>query len=1050
MNSLNNTCLSALRWLCLTSCFLGASVASAATICTTGFISLTGSYYTANNWTGGPTNRTDTSINYDWAGGNPGFGGLGNDNFSIIWNGSIRALRTGTHSFRTSSDDGVRVTVNGVVIINNLVDHAVTTDTSAGVSLVAGQSYTIKVEYVEKIVNAVIKLYWKQPGETEYTIISTPTLNGGDSASASAFCSCSSGVIGGLMGDFYNNINLTAPIVQSRLETTVNYNWGGAPGPSTVNSDNFSVRWNGTYRVATAGNYLFQVTIDDGVRLYVNNTLVIDKWFANDNVTYQSSAIALAANTDYPIKLELYEGTGSAIMKLESKISTGSYAVTYGCPGSSVAYYGISHGSTGTTCAGSSITVTAYDALGNVTTPLAGTVATLSTASGAGTWVGGSTHTFDGAETAFSKTLQASSAATLNINVTDGTYSESPSKDPAITFSATGLSFYANSAAATAISTQVAGTTDTSPILKVTNCATRVSASSAMPVSFAYECRNPASCVAGQAFTVNAVAAQANNNSSTIAYNSSAQSVNFNDAGVASIPIKYSDVGQVKVYASMTLPATGSDPALTLTANSGDFVVKPHTIIATAVQSNSSTPAANPGGTSASGAAALFVPAGAPFTVKMEVRNADNALTPNFGNETPTQNDLTLVPNSLTYPAGGTLTSLSNASAFNAATPAGTFINSTINWNQVGSFTALPALADNDYMGAGDIGTKSVSLSAAGNIGRFYPDHFSLVSSSTINNCSSFNYLGQPFTFNYVLQAQGLTNSVLTNYGGNYTSAAVAYVGESANSANGATFNGRLFVDGATSAPAWASGEIAVAGAAAYVSRLLPSYAPDGPFPSFQWGISVTDGFDGGRSLQSANMNPLTKDNVTFSILDICSGGGCTAKTIGSPFSLYYGRLRLDPASGPETAPLPVTFNTEYWTGSQYALNNLDSCTLIPRTAITYTRVSPTPAAPVTVSADANLEVTLTGGKKTTGVYPVMTATHVRFTAGKLGQYFTAPGAGGVGSLLVGVNLATLAWLRYDWNQDLIYSDSTIPNVPFTFGPYRGNDRIIYWYERLQ
>ena len=79
-----------------------------------------------------------------------------------------------------------------------------------------------------------------------------------------------------------------------------------------------------------------------------------------------------------------------------------------------------------------------------------------------------------------------------------------------------------------------------------------------------------------------------------------------------------------------------------------------------------------------------------------------------------------------------------------------------------------------------------------------------------------------------------------------------------------------------------------------------------------------------------------------------------------------------------------------------------------------------------------------------------MTATHVRFTAGKLGQYFTAPGAGGVGSLLVGVNLATLAWLRYDWNQDLIYSDATIPNVPFTFGPYRGNDRIIYWYERLQ
>lgn len=1037
MISLHQIYQSMLRLICFTTFLLASTATFAATVCTTGFISLTGSYYTANNWTGGPTNRTDTSINYDWGGGNPGLGGLGNDNFSIIWNGSIRAMRTGVHSFRTASDDGVRVTVNGSVIINNLVDHALATDTSSGVTLVAGQSYTIKVEYVEKTVNAVIKLYWMQPGETEYSIISTPTLNGGDTASASAFCSCSTGVIGGLMGDFYNNTTLTAPIVQSRLETTVNYNWAGAPGPTSVNANSFSARWNGTFRAAVAGDYLFQVAVDDGVRLYVNNTLVIDKWFANDNVTYQSSAITLAANTDYPIKLEYYEGSVNAIIKLESRISSGSYAVTYGCPGTAVAYYGINHSGTGTTCAASPITITAYDAAGNITAPLAGTVATLSTASGAGTWVGGNTHTFNGTETAFTKSLQQSSAATLNINVSDGTYSEIASKDDTLTFAAAGLSFYANSAASTAISTQVAGTVDSSPIVKVSNCATRVSASSAPPVSFAVECRNPTSCIAGQSFTVNSVAARANNNATSIVYNSSAQSLSFNSAGVASIPIKYSDVGQVKIHASMTLPSSGDDPALTLTANSGDFVVKPHTLVATTVQSNSSTPSANPGGTSASGTGALFVPAGTAFSVKVEVRNAAGSAAPNFGNETPTENNLKFVEQSLTHPAGGTLTALSNASAFSATTPAGTFVNSTIYWNQVGSFTARPELADNDYLGAGDVPNKTIT----GNIGRFYPDHFGLVSASTTAGCGTFTYLGQPsIGLSYVLEAQSSGNAVVTNYGSSYGTLAVpSYVAENANSGDGLSYGGRL-ADGVT--PAWSGGVMTVNSTAASVLRKLTTYAHEAPLNSLQWGLNLSESFDGGRSLSGKNMDPLSSG--------ACVGAGCTAVALGSPLLLRYGRLRLDPAAGPETVALPVNFATEYWTGSQYVLNALDSCTLVPRSAITYTRLAPTAGAPVTVNTDANLEVALTGGLKTLGVYSAIDASNVRFTAGKVGHHFTAPGAGGVGSLVVGIDLTSLAWLRYDWDQNLTYNDSSIPNVPFTFGTYRGKDRIIYWAERLQ
>jgi MSHA biogenesis protein MshQ len=50
----------------------------------------------------------------------------------------------------------------------------------------------------------------------------------------------------------------------------------------------------------------------------------------------------------------------------------------------------------------------------------------------------------------------------------------------------------------------------------------------------------------------------------------------------------------------------------------------------------------------------------------------------------------------------------------------------------------------------------------------------------------------------------------------------------------------------------------------------------------------------------------------------------------------------------------------------------------------------------------------------------------------------------------VGVDLTSMSWLRFDWNQEGDYADVLLPNANFEFGTYRGNDRIIYWRERLQ
>lgn len=1029
MNFMNKKYCFPIAWILVALCFLFGARATAAT-CSGGWVSLLGSYYNGTNATpvtGTPTGtRADTNINFDWVLAAPGVAGVGVNNWAARWDGTIRPVVTGNYKFQTITDDGVKLYVDGVLLINDWNGHVATTNTSATIALVAGKLYTVKMEYYDASFNASAVLKWQRPGDTEFNLLpSVPA-----SPDTSAYCTCNDALMGGATGSYYNLVSLTGAPANTRLDPTLDFSWaGGTPGVTGIGTDLFSVRWNATFRVATSGTYYFQTLVDDGVKLYVNNlaTPIIDSWIANSGVTYTSAGIALAANTDYPLRLEYFEGLGNATIRLQWKLGAGGvYKSMTSCPTPVVDHYGISLSSPAPTCAGAPITITAYDLAGSLITPVAGTQVTLTTSPGTGVWAEGSTFTFTGAESSFVKHLQQTTPATLNINVTDGVHTESALKDLPITFVDTALTFYGSSAL-TAMQHEVAGTLDPAPVVKAGNCTSQITG--AKNVSFAYECINPTSCVVGQIFRVNNNPIQANGNAATIVY-SAAQSLTFDASGIASIPLYYSDVGKVKIYATMTLPATVQDPAITLTGNSGDIVFKPHTIALSAIQTSGG--AANPGGTSAVGAAAGFVAAGTAFTAKVEVRNSEGHITPNFGKETPTENNIKLVEQSLIYPGGGTLTPLANATIFTATTPVGTFINSTISWNQVGSITATPSLADNDYLGAGDLASKTIS----GTIGRFYPDHFTVTSSSTSNSCpvGGFSFLEQhAIGLSYSLQAQSATNAIVTNYGGNYATpslvlATIGYVAENADSADGNILTPRLV---AGSAATWVSGEMTLTSSAAAVLRKPTSYAPDGPFSSLQWGLTLSDAFDG-RSLAGKNMDALSTGPCA---------GGCTAVAIGTSLSLRYGRLRLEDAGGPETTKLPVNFLSEYWRGSSFTLNPNDSCTVVPPSAITY------PGG--TLTNDAHREVTLSSGAKTIGNYNHLDGSGVHFSAGNAGQFFSAPSPVGTGAFTVGINLSSLPWLRYDWNQNNDFGDITIPNATFTFGHYRGRGRIIYWREKM-
>ena len=83
----------------------------------------------------------------------------------------MRATSTGSYVFRTYSDDGVRLWVNGVQVINNWIDHGLTANDSAAISLTANVQYNIVMEYYERGGGATARLQWKTPGAAKFLSI---------------------------------------------------------------------------------------------------------------------------------------------------------------------------------------------------------------------------------------------------------------------------------------------------------------------------------------------------------------------------------------------------------------------------------------------------------------------------------------------------------------------------------------------------------------------------------------------------------------------------------------------------------------------------------------------------------------------------------------------------------------------------------------------------------------------------------------------------------------------------------------------------------------
>ncbi|NTU62592.1 MAG: hypothetical protein HGB05_04130 [Chloroflexi bacterium] len=112
-------------------------------------------------------------------------------------------------------------------------------------------------------------------------------------------------------GEYYNNPNLQGSPVMVRNDPSVNFDWGsGSPAPN-IPVDYFSARWTRTFNF-DAGMYRFSARADDGVRVWLDSTLIIDEWHTATPSTYLKDINVSAGQ--HVLRVEYYEGVGAALI----------------------------------------------------------------------------------------------------------------------------------------------------------------------------------------------------------------------------------------------------------------------------------------------------------------------------------------------------------------------------------------------------------------------------------------------------------------------------------------------------------------------------------------------------------------------------------------------------------------------------------------------------------------------------------------------------------------------------------------------------------------
>ena len=108
--------------------------------------------------------------------------------------------------------------------------------------------------------------------------------------------------INGLTGDYYEGIDFEKYVL-TRRDATIDFDWGHqAPAPG-MPAEQFSVRWMGWLVPPASGEYTFHVTVDDGIRLWLNDKLLLNEW-RGQPLSFYTATVTLRAGEPYRLRVD--------------------------------------------------------------------------------------------------------------------------------------------------------------------------------------------------------------------------------------------------------------------------------------------------------------------------------------------------------------------------------------------------------------------------------------------------------------------------------------------------------------------------------------------------------------------------------------------------------------------------------------------------------------------------------------------------------------------------------------------------------------------------
>jgi hypothetical protein len=237
-----------------------------------------GEYFNNRKLTGSPVLvRYDSAVDFDWQGNSPD-AALPADDFSVRWTRTL-GFAAGTYRFYASCDDGVRITVDGQRVVDAWQDQKLSSIRSGDITLGGGQ-HTLVVEYYEHGGEASAHVWWNLQQS-----------------------------FAGWEGRYYDNAELRGGPALIRDDAAIDFDWGEGAPVDWMPADNFSVIWTRQVNFSS-GYYRFNVRSDDGVRVWLDDALVMDYWQPQDYAWHYLDGTYLAGV--HTLKVAYFERAGGA------------------------------------------------------------------------------------------------------------------------------------------------------------------------------------------------------------------------------------------------------------------------------------------------------------------------------------------------------------------------------------------------------------------------------------------------------------------------------------------------------------------------------------------------------------------------------------------------------------------------------------------------------------------------------------------------------------------------------------------------------------------